>query len=467
MNNLIKKIKSDELLTSIKPYLQGVEAYIVGGYVRDLLLGKENFDRDIVIADSDVKKIAQKISQNLDGTLIELDNEWEIYRIVLRDKTNYIDIAKAVNDNIKDDLARRDLTFNAIALKLNDLSVIDNHGGIADLKNKIIRGISEKNFEDDPLRLLRVFRFQAGLGFEIEPETFDYVKKHALEISKPAKERVNVELVKLFEGGFTDTALLNADRAGILEAVFPIVKEVKKIPPNTHHHLPLFDHVIETTRQIEKNFRPLPDEAKEILNASPFGGAKKLAYLKLSAFLHDIGKPQTWIIEEKTGRHRFIKHDYLGAKLAAPMLRELKFSKKQISYVQKMIKNHILPSQLDINNEKSLIRFFRKMEDNVVDLVLLAMSDRLSAQGAAVTKEMTEKNLANLNYILKRYLEEKENIKPLPKLVSGTEVMEILNIPASPRLGKIINLLKEAQISGDVNTKEEAIDFLKSMFAKP
>ena len=460
MDKVIEKIKNNETIQAITTFLKNCEAYIVGGYIRDLFLGKTSPDIDIVLVCDDIEKLTKEIAKKLDATHIELDKSWGIYRLVLPDKENYIDFARAVENDIKKDLNRRDITINGIAYDLKKGEFLDPNNGIKDIQNKLIRGISEQNFIDDPLRILRIYRFQSTLGYETDKTTEQWIAKHIQKLKQPAKERVNTELLKLFEGKNTYTALKNMDKTGALELLLPFVKDLKKIPPNSHHHLDLFNHCLETVRQIEINLHKLPEKAQELLNQSPYGVVKKYAFLKLAAFMHDIGKPQTWSIEE-TGRHRFIKHDSIGAELAPKYLKELKFSKKQISYIQNMIKNHIYPSNVNGNNEKSIMKFLRRMKDDTTDIILLAMSDRLSALGPDITEEMIDNNIKHLNFLLDRYFEHLEEIKPLPKLLTGNEIMEILSIGPSPKLGQIIAQLQEAQEDGEVTTKSEAIEFIK------
>ena len=181
--------------------------------------------------------------------------------------------------------------------------------------------------------------------------------------------------------------------------------------------------------------------------------------------MHDLGKFSTWTIEE-SGRHRFIKHDDVGAKMCQPLLKELKFSKKQIEYISSMIKNHIYPSNVIVApdlNEKVMMRYLRKMGADVIDNIILAKADRLSARGPAITGEIVKENLDGLEKLLNFYFEKKETLKPLPKLLDGFEVMQIKNIKQSPLLGRILNELKEAQINGDIVTKEDAIEFVKNI----
>ena len=451
-------IKDDFILKEIN------EGYLVGGSIRDLYTKKCKLcDRDISIKGAE--KFAKKIANQFDATLITLDSENQIFRVVLKDKINYLDISELQGKTIEDDLKRRDFTINAIAYDLAQDKFIDVTGGLQDLKNGILRHIDDKNFEEDPLRILRAFRFYAVTGFEMTDELQIALKKYMPLALKPAKERINYETMKLFGGNFASKSLLKMDEFRLLEDIFPCVKDMKKVPPNTHHHLDLFHHVVETVAQIENLYANLSGFEKEHMDAVDFGGFPRINHLKLAGFLHDIGKFSTWTIED-SGRHRFIKHDDVGAKMVVPLLRELKFSKKQIEYISCMIKNHIYPSNViaaPVLNEKVMMRYLRKMGENVVDNIILAKADRLSARGVDITEEIVNVNLNGLNKLLQFYLDKKDTLKPLPKLLDGQEIMKILNIKPSPKLGEVIDALKEAQLNGDVLTHDDAIKFVKSL----
>lgn len=465
------KIKSDKILSNIAKNFPDNDIYVVGGTVRDFLMDKTSYDRDIIVMKEDAKDFALKLNKIFDSTFIPLDEENKIYRLVLKDSKDphnpdMIDITNPIENSLERDLMRRDLTINAVAVNIQSGEVVDLFGGISDIKNGIIHYIEEINFIDDPLRLLRVYRFQATLGFELGADTIAAVCKHSDLITKPAKERVLYELMKLFNGDYTEKALINMNKTWLLEEIFPIVKELKQVPPNSHHHLDLLHHSIETVNQIQTVYNNSDERVKEHLNKCDFGGFSRLAHLKLAGFLHDIGKFSTWSIDSETGRHRFIKHDDVGSKMVKPILKSLTCSNKQIEYVSEMIKNHIYPSALMCDkdvNEKAMMRYLRKLEDNVIDNIILAKADRLSARGEAVSEEMIETNLANLDKLLNFYFESLEKLAPLPKLLSGNEIMGILNIQPSPKLGEIINALYEAQLDGDIVTKEQAIAFIKNL----
>ena len=437
------------------------EGYLVGGSIRDLFTKKCEFcDRDISIRGAE--NFARKIANKWDGTFIELDSENKIYRVVLPDKINFLDISELQGNSIEEDLKRRDFTINAIAYDLAKNEFVDVTGGLKDLKNKVLRHIDDKNFEDDPLRILRAFRFYAVTGFKMTIELENALKKYLPLALNPAKERINYEIMKLFGGDFASSALLKMDEFGLLEKIFPCVTEMKKVPPNTHHHLDLFHHVVETVRQIEILYNKISGFEKEHLDAIDFGGFPRINHLKLAGFLHDIGKFSTWTIEEG-GRHRFIKHDDVGSKMVVPLLRDLKFSKKQIEYISCMIKNHIYPSNVIVApslNDKVIMRYVRKMGDNVVDNIILAKADRLSARGVDITEEIVNANISGLDKLLDFYLSKKDTLAPLPKLIDGREIMEFLNIKPSPKLGEIINAVNEAQLNGDILTHEDAVRFV-------
>lgn len=466
IQTLTNKIQKDSILNNLASFFDN-EIYVVGGTVRDFLMGKISYDRDLIVVDEDAKSFSQKVAEFLDGVFIPLDEENKIYRIVLKDKKNFLDITNPIGGNLKEDIMRRDITINAIAVNIKTGEIPSFcEFGIQDIQNKIIREIKEENFTDDPLRILRVYRFYANLGFEISPELLNITKKHASLINKPAKERIEYELMKLFDGEFAAQALLKMDASEILEIIFPFVKELKQVPPNLHHHLDLFNHSIETVNQVQKFYEISPKEIQEHLKKVDFGGFSRLAHLKLAALMHDIGKFSTWTIEPDTGRHRFIKHEDVGAKLAIPILKKMCFSNKQIDYISYIIKKHMYPTAVVSApelNDKVMMRYVRKSADNAIDTIIIAKADRVSAQGPEITKELVEENITLLDKLLQFYLNTKETLTPLPKLIDGREVMSILNINPSPILGKILNELHEAQISGDILTKDDAVRFIKSI----
>lgn len=462
---LINKIKEDSILNNISSFFDN-DVYVVGGTVRDFLLGKKVLDRDLIVTDEDARTFSQKVAEFFNGKFIPLDEENKIYRVVLPDKENYLDITNPVENSLERDIMRRDLTINAVAVNISSGSVIDYFNGIKDIENKIIRGIKRENLKDDPLRILRAFRFYSILGFTMNEDLLSDIRLYSNLINTPAAERIEYELMKLFSGEYAHSALLKMDECNILEPLFPFVKELKLVPPNLHHHLDLFHHSIETVRQLSLLYKNSETTVKEHLDKVDFGGFSRLAHLRLACFMHDIGKYSTWTIEEDTGRHRFIKHEDVGAKMVKPLMHSMCFSNKQIEYVSLIIKKHMYPTAVVSApelNDKIMMRFVRKMGEDAIDNILIAQADRLSARGPEITDEIVNTNISALNKLLKFYIESKDSLAPLPKLLDGNEIMQLFNLKPSKELGIIINTLNEAQISGDVTTKDEAINFVKSI----
>lgn len=457
------RIKNDEILNNISSFFDN-EIYLVGGAVRDILSGKAVTDRDLIVTGVDAGVFSKQVAEFFGGKFVPLDEENKIYRVVLEDKVNYLDITNPIEGSLEKDILRRDLTINSICVNIRTGEVVDIASGLSDFENGVIKGISYSNFTDDPLRILRVFRFYSVLGFEIDKDLLSFIKKHSDLILKPAVERIEYELMKLFSGKFAHDALLKMDECAILEKIFPFVAELKQVPPNSHHHLDLFHHSIETVKQIQLLYDKSDDFVKTCLDRVNFGGFSRLAHLKLACFMHDIGKFSTWFIEENTGRHRFYKHDDVGAKMSAEVLRKLSFSNKQINYIKTMIKNHMYATMVVSSpdaSEKSMMRYVRKMDEYAPDAIMIGKADRLSALGPEVSDEMVKDNLQKLDGLLEFYKNSLETLKPLPKLLSGNDVMRILDIRPSPVLGKILDELHEAQLSGDVATYDEAVAFVK------
>ena len=465
LENNLENLKNNQIFNLLKH--TGCDVYLVGGAVRDILSERSKpediHDFDVIVTDRRAKDFADDFAKNNDvATVVTLDEVNNIYRVVMADKINYIDVTNPINDSLEDDINRRDITINSIAYNINTQEIYDITGGVSDLKNGIIRAVSEENFIDDPLRIIRAFRFASVFGYKIEDNTLQYIERHKGLILKPAVERRNCEILKLFGGKYAVNVLEMMDKIGIVDILFPIMLDVKKVPPNTHHHLDLFNHSLSTVKYIQEIYENSRPEGKEHLESIDFGGDTRLAHLKLAGFLHDIGKFSTWTIEDD-GRHRFIRHDEIGEQLAKGILKEQKFSKKQIDYISGIIRHHIYPSSVvsaPNKSDKIYMRYVRKAGDDSIDWITVAKADRLSARGPAVSDEMVKNNLDALDELQDFYIRVKPTLVPLPKLLNGKEIMKIRNMEPSKELGEIIDALTEAQQDGKVLTKDDAIRFV-------
>lgn len=456
---------NDEITNRVLAFLPaGMGIWLVGGFLRDRFLNRLSFDRDYVLSGENIFETLKALANSINGHFVVLDEERQIARIVLEDKINCLDFAKCSGKDIFEDLKNRDFSINALAYDVKHNEFIDTQNSFDDIKHGKIRALSEHNIVDDPLRVLRAYRFASQFGFEIESDTCGLIKKHQNLLKNVSQERVQTELIKLFEGAKSADVLEMMLQSGVLFEIFAELKSQVDVPPNLHHHLCLIEHSIETVRQLENSFDLQPEFVQRHLNES-FGASKRYAYLKLATLLHDLGKPSTWTIEENGKRHRFIKHDEVGSQMAKPLLKRIKFGNAQISYIQKLIKHHIYPSQLikSDTSQKALNRMYRRLDEETIDVILLAQADRLSARGEEITQQIVDENISGLQKLLEDYPKFKESEKPLQKLLSGTEIMDMFSLSPSPKLGELINSLEEAQLDGEVVSKEQAIEFIKKL----
>ncbi len=440
--NLADKIKNDEIIKEIQNLFPKEEIYLVGGFLRDLILDKISPDKDIVVINSKSEDIAKTLAEKLDGVKILLDKENQIYRIALKDKENFIDIVEA--ENFEKDLNRRDFTINSIYYDIKNEKIIDKANGINDIENKIIRTVDINNLKDDPLRMLRAFRFASLYGFKISDDILNFIKENKGLIQNVSAERINYEIIKMFSGKNLIENLRMMNDIEFLKEIFPKTSEINKIPKNSHHHLPLFEHTMEVINSLE---------------------IKTLPLLNLGAFMHDIGKPATWHIDEN-GRHRFLGHDVIGEKIAKGELKKLKFSNKQIEIISFFVRHHMYPALLMKDNnvsEKAKFRFYKKTKEHYRELIDLAKADRLATRGEEVSEKDIETDLKKLECLLEFCAKADKKIEALPKLISGKDVMQILKLKPSKLVGEILEMVEEKRFEGKIISKNDAIEFLKSL----
>ncbi|HEY9744746.1 MAG TPA: HD domain-containing protein [Oculatellaceae cyanobacterium] len=444
----------------------GGQAYLVGGAVRDCLSQHMvSKDLDFVLLNCQAANLAKQLADLEQGHLVPLDWDFGIHRVVF-DNGFVVDLADALENDLQTDLARRDLTVNAIALDLETGSPIAPHHGLDDLQAKRIRMISEANLLEDPLRLLRVFRFAALLPAEsIDADTLAVVRQHADAIWQAAGERIQYELFRFLSADHCFPYLkLMADNR-LLEVLLPDLTPMRKIHSSGFHHLGLFDHTLELVRQAERWFPELPTKTREWLQ-QPFNPAvTRFGLVKLACLLHDIGKPATMGTKEDPvygQRLTFYGHEEVGEKMAEPLLRRFKVSNDVMAYVKKLIRWHLYPCQFGPESpRKSVLRFYRRMGEETPDVTVLALADRHSATGPWLQPGELEKAHAAHIWLLENYEAESETLQ-IPRLLNGKTIMELLNLGPGPHLKTLLDALQEAQQLGVISNPDEAKDWLLS-----
>lgn len=480
------------LLTEVSQLLiqLGVDSYLVGGYIRDALLGRATRDIDIAVVAS-ASEVAQKIATALKGKYVLLDEVNQIARVVLVEgepaQVNrwHLDFS-TIEGDIEVNLSHRDFTIDAIAVNLRELKrehfdLIDPFQGQRDLERGLIRAVSQKAFEDDPARLLRAVRLAAEYGLTIEEKTEALIQSQSQLICQVARERVREELCRLLSTPNAAHFLRYSDYLGLLTAIFPELTATKGVEQPWEHFWDVFRHSIETVAGVELLLGTGGSEHEEILNLVPRssalrqhfeeevgGGVTRSMLLKLAALLHDIAKPQTRSIEPN-GRARFLGHTSEGARIAGDILQRLRFSNRETKMVQKMIESHLRLWQMGgeggIPTRRAIYRFFRDTDEVSLDIIFLTLADFLATYGPNLDLVEWRQNCQLMEYILSEREKEEGIIKP-PKLIDGHDLVNIFGLKPSPLIGELLEAVREAQAAGEITTREEALVFIRRQLAR-
>lgn len=453
------------------------EVYVVGGYIRDVLLKKKSLDIDLTISKS-VETFAKKLAKNIKGKCFVLHSDLQVYRVAVLNnpELEYIDISLMQGKNIKADLSRRDFTINALAVDINNFNnikknVIDYFSGIKDLKNKEIKVVSKNVFVDDPLRMLRVFRFASEYNFKINKQTLSLIKKCSSKISLVAGERIKNELFRILNNKISSKYLAMMDDVKLLEAIFPVITKMKKSAKNFYYHPKgLFQHCFQTYEALEnilskfsKYFSQSKDMLEQHLNKNFSENVNRKNLLKFIAIFHDCAKPES--AKRMDNKMRFLGHEELGAKKTAQIMKYLRMSNKEIDFAKAIISEHMRPSNLaksEVITNRAQMRLFRDIKENTPDLLILAMSDwhsykTLKIYSKKVLKQQ-EKSVAKLIFNYFDFI----NNKPKDKVLDGNILMKEFHLKPGKIIGELLLLINNAYEEGRIQDKTQALKFAKA-----
>ena len=495
--------------------IQKKQGYIVGGFIRDWLLERKTNDIDIAVNGAAIT-IAREVAEEIGGKFVLLDDVNNIARVVviedeqpggtsqnqeLRGAEWHFDFSPFTGD-IESDLARRDFTINAMALELSQfvtastatkmssrksasfltgkqssLKLIDPFSGEEDLRDKIVRGVSEHIFEADAARLLRAVRLAAELDFTIEPNTESLIRRYSQAITEVSGERVREELLRLLTPPRAAYYLRYLDELGLLLALIPELAESKGVEQPTVHFWDVFEHSLQTVAAVEFLTResdweysnddmlstaPWSDVIERHLSQEVSRGSNHKVLLKLAGLFHDIAKPMTKSIDD-TGRARFLGHTKEGAAMTANILERLRFSNREIRLVESLVYHHLRPVQMangEFPTQRAIYRYFRDTGDADIDILVLALADYLASRGPLVSMEEWKKNCQLINYILAEHDKQQAKILPV-KLIDGHDIMNNFGLAPGPLVGKLLAMVNEAHASGELSTREEALALVR------
>ena len=443
----------------------GVTAWLAGGTVRDLLLGLEPSDVDVVTA-REPEPLARAFADASGGSFFVLSEEFLTCRVVSGDKRFNYDFAAMRGGSIEADLSHRDFTVNAVAMALPaGGALIDPLGGAADIERQQLSPVSEDVFEDDPLRLLRAPRLEQQLGFRMETALEDAIRRQASLLEKPAPERIFRELTMLLRPPGAADAVRRLDGLGLLAVVFPELERLKGVTQNDFHHLDVFEHTLAAVGVIDRivaepeSFFPgLGGRIAARLERQVSGGASATFVLGLAELLHDVAKPDCRFIDDD-GRVRFFEHDRLGAGMAAAILARLRASSDCAGEVSQLVRRHMRFEGLlqeETPSPRARFRYLRATAPLSAESIIMSVADRLSVRGRLVTEADIERHLRLANEMMAAVFAEAE-AEPLPRLIDGNDLMKEFGIGPGPLVGRLMAHVIEEQAMGTVASRDEAL----------
>ncbi len=475
------------------------QLYLVGGAVRDILIGRLAPDLDFA-APSNGISLARKVANALQADFVRLDEERDTGRVIVTNKDGsrtFLDFASYRGMDLEADLRGRDFTINALAYDLQTDSVIDPLDGMQDLRAGIIRACSPTSFGDDPVRILRAVRQAAAFEFHIDKGTRELMKQAAGGLGRVSVERLRDELFKILEGPKPDASMRALEMLGVFAHFLPELIPLKGVDQSLPHVFDVWNHTLAVLASLEEILAVLGQHPSQKEGDEPFAdmlAARMNDYrerftdyfvhslnmdrslrslLFFAALYHDVSKPQTRSVDEDARTH-FYEHEALGAEVAAARARALNLSNDEIDRLHKVVRQHMrihsfaMRFQKDgkMPSRRAIYRFFHDSGDAGIDLVLLGLADLRGMRGATLTEDIWAVYLDIAKLLLENYWERPEEIVSPPRLLDGSELMKELDLKPGPLVGRLLEAIRENQAAGKIGTLEQAFAFARQELAK-
>lgn len=502
-----------EQLERLQPLLatRSTPVFLVGGAVRDALLGRPAYDLDFVV-ERDAISLAFAVADALRTAAYALDRERDIGRVVLGPDA-VLDFARFRGPTLEADLRARDFTVNAMAIDVAALqgiqplradtdagdgdllsvlppgAIVDPCDGLADMQARLLRQTHAGAIAHDPIRALRAVRLSWQLGMELESQTAGAARAAAPALHTISAERVRDEFLKLLRGPAPHRALQQMSELALLEVVLPEIAALRDVQQSAPHHEPVLAHtfsVLQRLLQVEAALSATDEPPDSAIDADLFnllqphaaplrahlqrpldGMLDGVTVLRLGALFHDVGKRVTATVE-KGGRIRFLGHDKEGAAIASRRLGALRLSNEGRMHVRDIVAAHMRPLHLTNAfadgrplSRRSAYRYFRATGHTGLDVALLSLADHLATYDGRGPLAQWRQLLSLVSQLLDHYFEKyRETVAP-PPLLKGSELITALNLHPGPQIGHLLRLIEEAQAAGDIKTKEEALELAR------
>jgi poly(A) polymerase len=454
------------------------EIYVTGGAVRDWLRGERPGDLDLTLA-GDGLAAARSFAAATGGAFVLLDADEGVARVVTQGLS--VDFSRFREDStdINADLHRRDFSINAMAVAIDPTTgtlaapyrIIDPLDGAGDLARGVVRAPAAAVFDNDPLRLLRAFRFVATLDLELDGQTAGWIRARTATITKPAPERLSHELELIMASPRAAGAITAMSEAGLLAGIFPELFQGAGMAQPASHHLDVLDHNLAALAAMEELLRnPIaffPAPAAELADYLQRPGRREL--LKWAALFHDLGKPATLAVRDD-GRATFYNHDLVGAKSFVGLAQRLRWGRERSAIVARLIELHMYPFHLNNALQKTgitpraCLRLVKAAGDELPGLFLLAMADSLAAQGPLKPVGMEASLVRLQQQVAAVYAESLRPVLQGPKLIDGGD-LKSLGLTPGPIFREILDGIELARVEGEVSSREEALAWARNFAA--
>ena len=447
------------------------DLFLVGGVVRDLLLGRT--PKDVDLACKDAKKFACSLAKGKNMAIVAMEKKPDepTFRIVDRnDPGRVLDIAELRGSTIDEDLYRRDFTINAIAMKVQKNgqpeTIIDPANGKKDIAEKRIRSVSKEVFESDPLRILRAYRFAAQLEFAIDQSTRIEIQAGIALLAQVSAERIVSELLFILNEPSGSKFIRQMDGLGILDIVIPEIIQAKGCTQNHYHHKDVWEHSLLVMENCEYILNHLAEffGNNDHAVAGNLDKNSRLPLLKLAALLHDVGKPATRDVNPATGRITFYGHDEVGAAIMAGIAERLKLAVRDRDFLRLMVAEHLHVLNLSASDvtPRTLMRWFRDLQDDAIPVIILGMTDLKGTLGPAADENLATAHIDWSKQTVTRYYDGILKQLTHNNLISGKDLMA-LGMNPGPEIGRILALVREAQDIGEIVDKDAAMSLARSL----
>lgn len=463
------------------------DVYLVGGCIRDAVLGLPAHDLDILLP-GETLKIARRVAKALDSQLYVMDENRNTVRLIttVADEQFFLDFAEIRGNKLEDDLVQRDFTINSMAASLHHPDeLLDPLGGLDDLRSHLIRVCSPKSIQSDPVRILRGIRLAAQYNLRIHPVTRDLMKQSIILLDGVSAERKRDELLKMLDHRRGAAAIRALDRLGAVNIILPELTPMRNVEQTSPHTSNVWEHTLTTLQKFDTLFEVLcrthPSESAEELI---FGLASirlgryrqqlsdhfqhrfqqersRKSLLALAILYHDVGKTLTG---EKSPIH-FIGHEQRSAEIAERRAKDLALSRDEVEYIQQLIRNHMRIHQLVMTGgkitQRAVYRYFKDLEDVGIDLIIFSLADLLGIYGNEINQDRWVVELDICRELMDAWWEHKDTSVHPKKLIDGDDLMHQFGLKPGKLVGEALEAIQEAQIEGKIQSKGDIPQFME------